>query len=88
MWRYSRRYSGVSLPKVRGTDSLVGEGVVIVLPAELGLNVPTGGQALACFDDVQVGDFVEDDMTRGIEILLGYQDALYEGQHCGERRGI
>lgn len=41
------------------TNSFIGEGVVVVLPGELGLDVSARSQALASFDDLQVGDFVE-----------------------------
>ena len=52
---------------------------------------------MACFDDLQVGDFVEVDVSRSIEVLLGDQDTFYEklavkfklvAQSTGERRDI
>ena len=52
------------------TNSFIGEGVVVVLPAELSFDVTARSQTLACFDDVQIGDLVEVDVTWSIEIFL------------------
>ena len=58
------------------TNSFVGENVVVVLPAELSFDVSAGRQGLTCFDDLQVGDFVEVNMTWSVEVFLGDQDTL------------
>jgi hypothetical protein len=60
------------------TDSFIGKSIIVVLPAELRFDVTARSQALACFDDLQVGDFVEVDVSRSIEVFLGDQDTFYE----------
>ena len=60
----------------RSTNSFVSESIVVVLPAELSFNVSAGCQGLACFDDLQVGDFVEVDVAWSIEVFLCDQDTL------------
>jgi hypothetical protein len=58
------------------TDSFIGKSVIIVLPAELSFDVTARSQALACFDNLQIGNFVKVDMAGSIEVFLGDQDAL------------
>lgn len=47
------------------------------MPTELGLYISSGIQGLHCFDDMEVGDFVEVNVTWSIEILFRDQDTLY-----------
>lgn len=56
-------------------NTLVGEGVVVVLPRELGLDETLGGQRLKSLDDVKVlGVNV---LVLGlVKVLLGDTDAL------------
>lgn len=56
-------------------NTLVGEGVVVVLPRELGLDETLGGQRLESLDDVKVlGVNV---LVLGlVKVLLGDTDAL------------
>ena len=53
------------------TDSFIGESVIIVLPAELSFDVAARSQALACFNNLQIGNFVKVDMAGSIEVFLG-----------------
>jgi hypothetical protein len=75
------------------TNSFIGESIIVVLPTELGFNVAARSQALARFDNLQVGDFVEVDVSGSIEVFLSNQDTFYEKvsnqiQICGiENRG-
>jgi hypothetical protein len=57
-------------------DTLVGQEVVIPLPAELFSDISSRSEGLAKLDDGQVGDF-DEGMLGGMEILLGAEDALY-----------
>lgn len=55
---------------------LGGEGVVVVLPGELGLDVAAGGQGLAGLDHVEVLG-VNVAMLGKVEVLLGHEHTLY-----------
>lgn len=48
--------SGEVEPLAEVVETLGGEGVVVVLPRELGLDVAAGGQRLASLDDIEVAD--------------------------------
>ena len=60
------------------TNALICEDVVVVLPGKLGFDITTGGQALASFDDLQIWDFMEINVTWGVEVLFSDEDALYD----------
>lgn len=55
--------------------TLVGQGVVVVLPGELSLNVTLGGQGLQSLDDVQVSG-VNFFVLWLVEVLLGDDNTL------------
>ena len=57
-------------------QTLGGEGVVVPLPRELGLDVTLGGQGLHGLDDLQVSDLGEIGVGRSVEVLLGNHDSL------------
>jgi len=48
--------SGEVQPLPEVVETLRGEGVVVVLPGELGLDVAARGQGLARLDDIEVAD--------------------------------
>jgi len=56
-------------------DALVGEGVVVPAPRELGLAVSSGSEGLECLDDKEVLH-VELDVLWGVVVLLGDENAL------------
>jgi hypothetical protein len=56
-------------------DTLIGQGVVVVLPRELGLDILLGVQGLESLDDLQVGD-IDLIVLGGVEVLLGDQDTI------------
>lgn len=56
-------------------QTLIGEGVVVILPRELGLDIALGCKALHGLDHLQVGD-IEVIVLGGIVILLGDQYTL------------
>ena len=58
-------------------ESLVGEGVVVVLPRELGLNESLGGERLHRLDDLEVSDG-DVGVLRSVEVLGGNEDTLLE----------
>lgn len=64
-------------PLAEVLNTLVGEGVVVVLPRELGLDVASRGQRLHGLDDVEVLG-VDVLMLRLVEVLLGDKNALCE----------
>ena len=64
-------------PLAQVVETLWGEGVVVVLPRELGLDVTTGGKRLAGLDDVQVLG-VDVVVLWKVVVLLGDQDTLTE----------
>jgi hypothetical protein len=45
-------FSGKVKPFAQVVETFGGEGVVVILPGKLGLEVATGGQGLAGFDDL------------------------------------
>jgi hypothetical protein len=49
-------------------DTFISEGVVVVLPRELGLDVTLGGQGLHGLDDFQIGD-IDFRMLGKVEVL-------------------
>lgn len=64
-------------PLAQVVETLWGEGVVVVLPRELGLDVTTGGERLAGLDDVQVLG-VDVVVLWKVVVLLGDEDTLTE----------
>lgn len=64
-------------PLAQVVEALWGEGVVVVLPRELGLDVTTGGKRLAGLDDVQVLG-VDVVVLWKVVVLLGDEDTLTE----------
>lgn len=64
-------------PLAEVVKTLGGEGVVVVLPRELGLEVTTRSERLAGLDHVEVLG-VNLVVLRGIVVLLGHQDTLTE----------
>ena len=64
-------------PLAQVVETLWGEGVVVVLPRELGLDVTTGGKRLAGLDDVQVLG-VDVVVLWKVIVLLGDEDTLTE----------
>lgn len=64
-------------PLAQVVETLWGEGVVVVLPRELGLDETTGGERLAGLDDVQVL-CVDVVVLWKVEVLLGDEDTLTE----------
>jgi len=59
-------------------QTLGGEGVVVPLPRELGLDVSLGSQGLHGLDDLQVSDLGEVGVGRSVKVLFGDHDALLE----------
>jgi len=57
-------------------QTLGGEGVVVPLPRELGLDVSLGSQGLHGLDDLQVSDLGEVGVGRSVKVLFGDHDAL------------
>lgn len=64
-------------PLAQVVKTLWGEGVVVVLPRELGLDVAAGGERLAGLDDVQVLG-VDVVVLWKVVVLLGDEDTLTE----------
>jgi hypothetical protein len=64
-------------PLAEVIEPLRSEGVVVVLPRELGLDVSTGCKRLACLDNVQVLG-VNVVVLRKVVVLLGHENALAE----------
>jgi hypothetical protein len=56
-------------------DSLVGEGIVVVLPRELSLDITTGGQGLHSLDDLKVRD-INFSVLGKVVVLGGDQDTI------------
>lgn len=56
--------------------TLGGEGVVVVLPRELGLDEALGGEGLHSLDDLEVADLGEVRVRGGVEVLGGDHDTL------------
>lgn len=63
-------------PLAEVVEALWGEGVVVVLPRELGLYVSAGGERLAGLDDEEV--LGSDISVRTDVLLLGDEDTLTE----------
>lgn len=57
-------------------NTLIGKGVVVVLPGELSLNVTLRGQGLQSLDDIQVSG-VNLLVLWLVEVLLGDSNTLY-----------
>lgn len=57
-------------------NTLVGKGVVVVLPRELGLDVALGSQRLHGLDDFKVGN-INVGVLRGVEVLGSNQGTVY-----------
>lgn len=69
--------SGEMEPLAKVVETLWGEGVVVVLPRELGLDISAGGEGLASLDDVQVL-CVDVVVLWQVVVLLGDEDTLTE----------
>lgn len=69
--------SGEVKPFAKVVETLGGQGVVVVLPRELGLDIATGGEGLASLDDEQVLG-VDIGVLGQVEILGGDEHALTE----------
>jgi hypothetical protein len=70
--------SGEVEPLAEVSETLVGEGVVVPLPRELGLDVALRGERLHGLDDLKVGDGGEVGVGGAVELLGGDEDALLE----------
>lgn len=69
--------SGEMEPLAKVVETLWSQGVVVVLPRELGLDISAGGEGLASLDDVQVL-CVDVVVLWQVVVLLGDEDALTE----------
>ena len=67
-------------PFAEVVETLRGEGVVVVEPRELGLDVASRVQGLHRLDDLEVGDLGEVRVRRKVEVLLSNENSL-----CGDR---
>jgi hypothetical protein len=63
-------------PLAEVVKALSGEGVVVPLPGELGLEVTTGGQGLASLDDIEVLG-VNVTVLGLVEVLLCDENTLW-----------
>lgn len=64
-------------PLAEVVNSGVGQGVVVVLPGELGLDISPGVEGLECLDDIEVSGV--DVLVLGeVEVLLGDENTLSE----------
>lgn len=77
--------SGQVKPFAEVVETLGGQGVVVVLPGELGLDVAARGQRLASLDDVQVLG-VDFGVLGQVVVLSGDENALTEEVLLGEKR--
>jgi len=59
-------------------ETLVGEGVVVPLPRELGLDESLGGEGLHALDNLEVSDGGKVRVGREVEVLGGDKDTLLE----------
>lgn len=59
-------------------ETLVGEGVVVPLPRELGLDVALGGEGLHGLDDLEVADLGQVGVRGTVKVLGGDKDTLLE----------
>ena len=64
-------------PLAEVVDTLRGQGVVIVLPRELGLDIAAGIERLARLDDEEVLG-INVVVFRKVEVLLGHEHTLAE----------
>lgn len=64
-------------PLAEVVETLGGQGVVVVLPRELGLDIAAGGERLAGLDDEQVLG-VDVGVLGEVEVLLRDEDTLTE----------
>ncbi len=64
-------------PFAEVVEALGGQGVVVVLPRELGLDIAAGGQRLASLNDKEVLG-VDVGVLGKVEVLRGDEDALTE----------
>ena len=64
-------------PFAEVVETLGGQGVVVVLPGELGLDIAPGVQGLARLDDKKVLG-VDIGVLGKVEVLLGHEDTLAE----------
>lgn len=62
-------------PFAQVVEALGGQGVVVVLPRELGLDIAAGVEGLASLDDEQVLG-VDVGVLGKVEVLLGHEDTL------------
>lgn len=69
--------SGEMEPFAKVVETLGGQGVVVVLPRELGLDIAAGGKRLASLDDEQVLG-VDIGVLGEVEVLGGDEHALAE----------
>lgn len=58
-------------------NTFVRQGIIIVLPRELGLDVAARGERLHGFDDLEVGYF-HVGVVSSIVVLLGDKDTIFE----------
>jgi hypothetical protein len=59
-------------------ETLVGEGVVVVLPRELGLDEALGSEGLHRLDDLEVTDGGDVRVGRAVEVLGRDEDTVLE----------
>ena len=59
-------------------ETLVGEGVVVPLPRELGLDVALGSEGLHRLDDFEVADLGQVGVGGKVKVLGGDEDTLLE----------
>lgn len=69
--------SGEMEPFAQVVETLGGQGVVVVLPRELGLDIAAGVERLASLDDKEVLG-VDIGVLGKVEVLLGDEDTLSE----------
>lgn len=69
--------SGEVKPFAQVVETLGGQGVVVVLPRELGLDVASGVEGLESLDNEQVLG-VDIGVLGKVEVLLGDEDTLSE----------
>lgn len=69
--------SGQMEPLAEVVETLGGQGVVVVLPRELSLDIAAGGKRLARLDDKEVLG-VDVGVLREVKVLLGHEDTLSE----------
>ena len=75
--RGGNNLGGEVQPFAKVVETLGGQGVVVVLPRELGLDIAARGEGLASLDDEQVLD-VDIGVLGEVEVLGGDEHALTE----------